>query len=244
MPRLPHTHLQPDSLPPDVVVCGDPARADFIASLLDTAEKVADKREYRTHRGSYRGRQMAVCSHGIGAPGAAIAFEELIAAGARRLVRVGTCGSLQDTVNTGDMVVATAAVQWTGYGREITPSGFPAVADLNLTHALTQTPADGNVHTGLVLTRDAFYAGLDSGHIPDYRALADGGVLVVEMECAALFLIGQLRQVATGALLAVDGNVFEHGEQMDSFDPTTAEVATAVDRAARLALDTLAATAT
>ena len=72
----------------------------------------------------------------------------------------------------------------------------------------------------LVLTRDAFYAGLDSGHIPDYRTLASAGVRVVEMECAALFLVGQLRQVATGAVLAVDGNVFEHDEQMDIFDPT------------------------
>ena len=86
--------------------------------------------------GEFEGKLVAVCSHGIGAPGAAIAFEELIRAGARGIIRVGTCGALQPGISAGHLIIATAAVQSTGYGRETVPQGYPAVADLELTLAL------------------------------------------------------------------------------------------------------------
>lgn len=242
MSRLPHTDLLPDSLPPHVLVCGDPARADAIAAHLHSAELVAHKREYRTWRGEYNGRNLAVCSHGLGAPGAAVAFEELIRAGARALLRVGTCGSMQNDVGEGDLVIATAAVQWTGYGREVVPANYPAIADMALTHCLHATAQQSSHpnHTGLVLTRDAFFPGVATPYAPDYEPLVALNVLAVEMECAALFLVGSLRRVATAALLAVDGNVFAHNEQMDQFQPNRPIVKSAVDAAIAVALATLA----
>ena len=236
---LPLTKLPVGGVSPAVLVCGDPARASHIAELLDDAALLSEWREYRAYSGTYQGIPVTVCSHGIGAPGAAIAFEELIAAGGRCLIRVGTCGGLQPDIGDGDVVIATAAVQSNGYAREAFPAGYPAVADLDVSLAL-RTAAQASqqaIRLGLVLSRDVFYAGISTPHTPDYRTLSQANVLAVEMECAALFLVGSLRRVQTGAILAVDGNVLRgSGETMDSYQPHRAVVAQAIAAASRLSL--------
>lgn len=44
---------------------------------------------------------------------------------------------------------------------------------------------------------------------------ADTGALMVEMEVAALFIIGSMRGIRTAALATADGNVFNQGD----YDP-------------------------
>lgn len=244
--RLPITGLRPGTIPPSVIVCGDPARAETIATHLAAVETLSQQREYHVYRGTYREMPVAVASHGVGAPGAAIAFEELIAAGARRLIRVGTCGALQPDIVDGELVVATAAVDRTGYGQVTVPTGYPAVADLALTGVLLRTVAAGDYtcHSGLVLTIDGFYRGVLTPHVPDYHTLSEARVVAVEMECAALFLVASLRAVQSAAILAVDGNVLEGAESMDTYDPHRQVVGAAVEAEIEIALQTLSAAPT
>jgi uridine phosphorylase len=239
--KLPHTGLLPDSLPEAVLTCGDPDRAAFIAGFLDQTEAVAKRREYHTYRGYHRQVPLAVCSHGIGAPGAAIAFEELIMAGARCLLRIGTCGSLQPHIQPGHLVIATAAVQHTGYGREAVPFGYPAVPDLTLTYHLQRLARDNGrrYHSGIVLTRDAFFAGVATPDAPVYAQQSAAHVLAVEMECAALFLVGNLRQVRTGGILAVNGHVLADTEGIETFSGYEQATADALTAGTKLALATL-----
>lgn len=243
MSELPITGLPTGQVSPDVIVCGDPARAERIAGFLEEAALLSDRREYRAYRGRHRNVAVTVCSHGVGAPGAAAAFEELIVAGARRIIRVGTCGGLQPGIDAGQLIVAQAAVQNTGYGRELTPDGFPAVADLELTVALRQAAAahDYAVQTGIVLTRDLFYGGVGGPAAVDYQIMSDAGALAVEMECAALFLVGALRRVSTAAILVADGNVLETVESVETYHPGRPVVQEAVGKASRIALDALVA---
>jgi uridine phosphorylase len=238
---LPHIGLAKGSVSPDVIVCGDPGRATRIAELLDDAILLGEKREYRTFKGKYAGVTMTVSSHGIGAPGAAIAFEELIAAGAQRIVRVGTCGGLQPDSQPGDLVVATAAADYTGYGRFAVPKGYPAVADPDLILALRAAAEEygRSLHSGIVLTSDIFYDGVYPS-MPLYQTMSQANVLAVEMECATLFTVGSLRGVQTGAILTVDGNVLHEVETVDTFNPGQAVVQTAVITASKIALQALA----
>ncbi len=239
---LPHTKLEIGTVSPAVLVCGDVVRAEMVAAQLLDVQLLAEWREYRSYQGSYNGRIITVTSHGIGAPGAAIAFEELIAAGAKQIIRVGSCGSLQSDIHSGDLIVATAAVQNTGYGRETVPDGFPAVADVDLTLALrtAATKKGISVRSGIILTRDNFYAGIKTNAVPDYQQLSAANVLAVEMECAALFVVGALRNVQTGAILAVDGNVLEQGELMDKFNPHRDVVTQAFGAEIKIALEAIA----
>lgn len=240
--NLPLTGLPAGEISPAVLVCGDPARAAKVAAYLSDAQLLSEQREYRAYKGTYRGMPVVVCSHGVGAAGAAIAFEELIQGGGRRLVRLGTCGSLQAGLNEGQLVIATGAVDWTGYGREIFPPGYPAVADLELTVALRQAAASSGraSHSGIVLTRDGFYEGPKNTRAADYKMLSAAQVLAVEMECAALFLVASLRRVQAAAALVVDGNVLSSGgEKMDSYQPNRPVVAEGVEAAIQVALEAL-----
>lgn len=238
---LPHTKLEVGSISTAVLVCGDPARADRIAEFLQDARLLAEWREYRTYQGGFNGRAVTVTSHGIGAPGAAIAFEELIAAGAQTIVRVGSCGGVSASVQAGDLVIVTGAVDHTGYGRELLPAGYPAVADVDVVLALQQAAQVQSraFHEGIVLTRDAFYGGVTMPTTPDYATMAEANVLAVEMECAALFKVGSLRNISTGAILAVDGNVLTVKESVETFNPHVETVRQAVDAAIQISLEAL-----
>ncbi len=239
MERLPITGIPVGDVPPAVIVCGDPSRAEKAATLFDSAKVISAKREYTCISGYFEGMSVAACSHGIGAPGAAIAFEELIQAGAERIIRVGTCGAMQMEMIAGDLVIANAAVQNTGYGNETVPSGFPAVADPEVTLALKQAAIDAGrtCRIGMVLSRDNFYRGVDISGNPDYEIMSQANVLAVEMECAALFIVGSLRGVQTGAIVAVDGNVLaSDGEKMDSYEPGAAPVKSAIMNGLQIAL--------
>jgi uridine phosphorylase len=239
--KLPLTGLVVGSVSQHVLVCGDPGRATKIATRLADCQLLSDQREYRSYQGIFRENKVTVCSHGIGAPGAAIAFEELIAAGAANLIRIGTCGSLQPGIESGHLIIATAAVQYSGYGRETVPEGYPAVADLDLSLALREAAEEQAwpYQFGIVLTRDSFYSGVATASLPDYAALSSANVLAVEMECAALFIVGSLRGVRTAAILAVDGYVLETAESMDTYNPHQKQVTAAVDTAIGIALQAL-----
>ena len=236
--KLPITGLVVGEVSPAVLVCGDPERADKIAAQLTDTQLLSDQREYRSYRGMVEGLPVTVCSHGVGAPGAAIAFEELIVAGAKQIIRVGTCGGLQPEITSGDLVIATGAVQTTGFGRNYVPEGYPAIADAKLMLTLAEVAGE-TAYRGLVLTSDVFYDGVLTNHTPDYPLLSQANVQAVEMECAALFLVGSLRGIQTGAILAVDGNVLNTREMMDGYEPHRDVVITAVAHAINIALQAL-----
>ncbi|MGB8877189.1 MAG: hypothetical protein WCD11_12760, partial [Solirubrobacteraceae bacterium] len=112
--------LQPTAeLAERVLLPGDPARALLLAeSLIDGA------RMFNHHRGlwGYSGRALdgeplTIQSTGMGGPSAAIVIHELIELGARRLLRIGTCGALQPALHLGEMVIATEAVAADGTSR-------------------------------------------------------------------------------------------------------------------------------
>jgi uridine phosphorylase len=239
--KLPLTGLTVGSVSQPVIVCGDPGRATKIARYLEDAKLITDQREYRAYRGRYQDVEITVCSHGIGAPGAAIAFEELIEAGGRRIIRAGTCGSLQPDIVSRHLVIATAAVQHSGYGRETVPEGYPAVADIDLTLALRQSAAESGHphHSGIVITHDNFYAGVITSQTPDYQILSEAKVLAVELECAALFIVGSLRGAQTAAILAVDGVVLDARESMETYAPHRDVVVAAVEAEISITLNAL-----
>ncbi|MDX1414038.1 MAG: nucleoside phosphorylase [Candidatus Promineifilaceae bacterium] len=236
--KLPITGLIIGSISSDVIVCGDPKRASRIADKLQDCSLLGANREYQVYLGQYGDKAITICSHGVGAPGAAIAFEELITAGARQIIRVGTCGGLQHHIRSGHLIVATAAVQNTGYVREIVPQGYPASADPKLSVDLQESAARcGHAFTnGIVLTRDAFYGGVPTPETPNYELMSRANVLAVEMECAALFVVGHLRGARTAAILTVDGNVLQGEESMETYKPDREVVTQAVGAAIDIAL--------
>ncbi len=194
-----------------VLLPGDPNRARLIAErFLASPELYNDHRQLLGFSGSYRGMRVSVQATGMGCPSLAIVTEEVIRLGGRRLVRVGTCGAVAPGVAPGDLVVASASVANDGTTRQyLQGAPYSPAADFGLTSALAsaaklQAEAAGHrSHVGLIQTEDAFYA-TTPGHVP---ALAARGVLAIEMEASALFLLGALRSVRTGCVLVTSNNI-------------------------------------
>nr|WP_263327259.1 nucleoside phosphorylase [Neobacillus sp. Marseille-Q6967] len=236
--HLPNLKLTSDILPERVLVCGDPGRAKIIAELMDNPVQIAQNREYHSYSGSWNGKQVAVVSHGVGAPGAAVCFEELIMGGVQSMIRVGTAGSYQKEVKPGSLVVSTAAVSCDGLTKQIVPPGFPAVADRKVIEALANAAAlrenDIPVNEGITLTLDAFYSGvLEFPH----QLYKKAGVVAVDMENSALFVIASLKGVQAGSILAIDG--YADAELREEYNPHNELVSYAVDAGIKIALDAI-----
>lgn len=233
---MPILQVRSEDLPGVAVVCGDPGRAKVIAESLDGAKELAFSREYRTFTGSYRGVKLAVVSHGVGGPGAAVCFEELIRAGVKVLIRVGTCGSYSEDVPPGSLVVSTAAVREEGLTRQLVPLAYPAVADGQIAEALYQAAlrTEGVVTKGVTVSYDAFFTAVEELPHAKYKK---AGVIAVEMENAALFVVASLRGARAASILAVDG--YADADLAKEYNPHTNAVALAVQREIAVALETI-----
>ncbi|MGO4546115.1 nucleoside phosphorylase [Paenibacillus sp. 2TAB23] len=234
---LPILQVNPEDLPAYAIVCGDPGRAELIAQKLDHAKELAFAREYRTFVGEYEGVRLAVVSHGVGSPGAAVCFEELIRGGVKTLIRVGTAGSYSADHPAGSLVVSTAAVRAEGLTHQLVPAGFPAIADSEVTEALyaAAKESEGIVKKGITVTLDVFFSGVVD--IP-HKAYKQSGAIAVEMEIAALYIIATLRGARAGAILALDG--YADADLAGEYDPHTDLVAKAVEREIDTALRAVA----
>lgn len=245
---MPILQIHSEDMPAYAIVCGDPVRAEKISRKLEQARELAFSREYRTFVGLYEGVQIAVVSHGVGSPGAAVCFEELIRAGVTTLIRVGTAGSYTADYPAGSVIVSTAAVRSDGLTRQLVPDGFPAVADIGVTQALIEaaheqgseeaTTFAGKVGVGITVTLDAFFAGVEE--IP-HRKYKQAGALAAEMEIAALYIVSTLRGARAGAIVAIDG--FADSDLAAEYDPHTDAVGQAVEREINAALRALTALA-
>ena len=198
-----------------VIMPGDPKRCVKIAQYLDAPVLVADNREYTTYTGYLEGVKVSVTSTGIGGPSASIAMEELHRCGADTFIRIGTCGGMQEEVQSGDVVIATGAIRMEGTSKEYAPIEFPAVPNLEITNALVEAAKEKGCrfHTGVVQCKDAFYGQHDPMSMPvgyelmnKWNAWMKCGCLASEMESAAIFIVGSTLRVRTGTVLLVMAN--------------------------------------
>lgn len=240
MAFLPILKTDSDNIPDRVLVVGDPNRLDVVAESLSDVKEVAHNREYRTLRGTYHGQEIGAISHGVGSAGAGACFEEICQSGARRIIRSGSAGGMQDDVTAGDVVIATGAVREDGLSPKLVPLGYPAIATPDLIIAMHNAAASLGIeaHEGLLLTSDMFYPHEVLGS--DLPLWQRAGVTAVEMEVATLFVICSLRGVETAAVVAIDGNPLAQDDgSMETYDPHQDSVKKAVADSLQIALTAL-----
>lgn len=250
-----HIPCSPENIADIVLLPGDPARAKLIGEkYLEKGKLVAIYREFVTYTGFYKTIRITVTSTGIGSASTAIAVEELINIGAKVLIRVGTCGgALKKAIKAGSIIIPTASIREEGTTKEYLPPEFPAVADFQVVDALIKSSEKFNYRyfVGINRTHDAFYG--QSQNLKRWGSIYlnprmknwDYPLISSEMECAPLFLIGTLRGVKTGAVLAVNANpepLKEIMEEKFRFDVPASKIQTkeakaSVDRAIRTALE-------
>jgi uridine phosphorylase len=204
-----HIDIAPGEVSTVALLPGDPFRVPLVAEYLEDAREVAHKREHRTMLGTYKGRQVTVTSTGMGCPSTAIAVEELARVGVTSFIRVGSTAALQPGIEPGDLIVSEGAFRNDGTTDMYVPKGYPAVPDLELTLALERAaavhgPKHGlGVHAGLNVSDDAFYAESQAWT----EQMSAIGLLNVEMEASALYVVARQRGRRAGMICAVSSNL-------------------------------------
>ncbi len=207
----PHISAGPDDFAPSVLLPGDPLRAKHIAEkFLEDAREVTAIRNMLGFTGSYQGTPVSVMGSGMGIPSASIYATELVTQyGVERLVRVGSCGGVLDSVKIRDVILAIGASTDSGVNRmRYGGFDFAAVADYRLLKAAEEAAAArgiavkiGNVHSA-----ELFYT-------PDpeaFNRMKAMGVLAVEMEAAGLYGIAAEKGARALTICTVSDHVFTH----------------------------------
>jgi len=236
MAKQPHLLVEEGQLSDIALIPGDPGRVERIASYCEDAETVAENREYKIINATYEGRDLTICSTGIGAPSASIAVEEMNNVGVETVIRVGTAGALQSYIDIGDMVVATGATKEEGTSKRYESVSYPAVPDHGIVSELVDSAEtnDEDVHVGPIATDDAFYVESDE-YIPNWE---QAGILAVEMEAAAVFTLARRRGMRAGAICTIDGNLVEGNQKGETEEEELPDKAkNNVGRAIQLTLD-------
>jgi DeoD family purine-nucleoside phosphorylase len=213
-------HLQPTApLAERVLLPGDPGRALRLAQAL-----LAEPRMFNHHRGlwGYTGiaadeAPLTIQSTGMGGPSAAIIVTELAALGARRLIRVGTCGSLEPTLELGDFILAREAIAGDGTSRALGATGHVG-ADEALSAAIVAAAGPG-LRQGTIVTTDLFY-----DNVGQEQEWAGEGALAVEMESATLFTIALNKNLQAASLLIVTDRILPTRSRIDPDALTQAEL--------------------
>ena len=222
----PHIAAEPGDFAPAVLMPGDPRRAQRIAEILmNDARLVTDVRGMLGFTGTANGRPLSVMGSGMGQPSFTIYATELFSQfGVERIIRVGTAGALSPKVKIGDVIVATGAHTDSAMNQLRIPGvNFSAVADFQLARAayeasLTeQAEVDGDVHLGTVFSRDHFYFTPEGQN----EALADCGVVGVEMEAAALYGVAAEYGKQALAVLTVSDHLLDHSGDMSAAERET-----------------------
>jgi uridine phosphorylase len=208
-------HLRPAAeLAERVLLPGDPHRALAVAQhLLDGPKMYNHSRGLWGYTGTAAdGEPLTVQATGMGGPSAAIVVEELIALGARRLVRIGTCGALVDDLQLGDLVAAELVLPADG-----TSAALGADGDLGSDRELLERLVAAGARRATVVSSDLFYDPRD-GLAGTWVA---SGASVVEMEAATILQVAARRGVAAACVLGVsdvpaaDGSRRADADQME-----------------------------
>jgi uridine phosphorylase len=182
-----------------VLLPGDPGRALAVAqALLEQPPQMFNHaRGLWGYTGTASdGEPLTVQATGMGGPSAAIVCEELIALGARRLVRIGTCGALDPSIELGTLIAPERVIPADGTSAAL---GAPADGALEPDPDLLARLVEAGARPATVATSDLFYDPRE-----DHAAeLTAGGAVAVEMEAATIFQVAARRGVAAACVLGV-----------------------------------------
>ena len=123
-----HLGVKPEQLADRIILVGDPNRVPKVAEFFDDRECDVSAREFRTITGTYKGKRISVVGTGIGCDNIDIVVNELDALAnidfetryeketfkQLQMVRIGTCGGLQEYCPTGTFICSQKSVGFDG----------------------------------------------------------------------------------------------------------------------------------
>ena len=203
-----HIGAEPGQIAPTVLLPGDPYRARWAAeTFLEGAELVNDVRGMLGFTGTWKGHRVTIQGSGMGMPSLSIYVNELIRDyGAETLIRIGSCGGMQEKVKVRDVILAMTASSISTPSRGIMKEiNFAPAADWGLLQAAARAAENREVglHIGGIYSSDTFY-----DERPDLNEqMVRHGILAVEMEAAELYTLAARHAKRALAVLTVSDHL-------------------------------------
>lgn len=214
-----HLEANPHDYADAILICGDPNRAKHLAeTFLHKPRQVNAVRGMLGFTGEYLGKPVSIQSVGMGIPSLLIYGTELIKDfGAKRILRLGTCGALSSKVPLGSAVCALSAATDSGlYHHDLGGHALaPCCSYEMLQTFITQASSAQVEHrVGQVLTSDVFYNLSDES----WKKWARHGALAVEMETAGLYYLGGLHGIDVLSILFVTDDLTKKRHDQNRYD--------------------------
>ncbi|MEL6915136.1 MAG: purine-nucleoside phosphorylase [Pseudomonadota bacterium] len=207
----PHISAKPGDIAETVLLPGDPRRAQWAAeTFLDAPKLVNDVRGMLGFTGTWKGNRVTIHGSGMGMPSLSIYANELISSyGARTLIRIGSCGAMQDDVAIRDVILAMTSTTLSSPSKGILRElNYAPCADWSLLSAAFQAAQsrDATTHVGGIYSSDVFY-----DERPDLNEQMERhGILAVEMEAAELYTLAARHSCRALAVLTVSDHLKTH----------------------------------
>lgn len=203
-----HIGAEPSAVAETVLMPGDPLRAKFAAeTYLGNPVCYNEVRGMLGFTGTWKGRRISVQGTGMGVPSLSIYAHELIHDyGAKRLIRIGTCGAISPGLSVGDLIIASAASTDSAVNRATFGNdSFAPAASFGLLRTAVSAAEARSLHVkvGTVFTSDSFY----HANSDYWKVWAEHGVLAVEMETAALYTLAARNAIEALSILTVSDSL-------------------------------------
>lgn len=212
MNKTPHIEVdEPGIIAGTILLPGDPLRAKFIAdTYLENPVRFNAVRNAFGYTGTYKGREISVMGTGMGMPSIGIYSYELIHTyGVKNLIRVGSCGAFQASLNLYDIIIGMSASTNSNFASQYgLPGTYAPTASWPLLKRAVDIAFEKGypVHVGNILSSDIFY----DDDPESWKKWAGMGVLGVEMEAAALYMNAARAGANALCILTVSDSLVTH----------------------------------
>lgn len=213
-----HIGAKSDEIAEIVLLPGDPLRAEFTANeFLSDAVCYTRVRGMLGFTGTWKGVRVSIQGTGMGIPSHSIYVSELLREyGARTLIRIGSCGSFQESVALREIVIAMTASTDSAHNRlRFAGMDYAPAADYGLLSRACGLASERGYrfHTGGILSGDIFYKDEPEA----WKHWAEFGVLAVEMEASGLYTLAAQAGAKALAICTVSDSLVT-GEALSSED--------------------------
>jgi purine-nucleoside phosphorylase len=203
-----HIEAKKGEIAEKVLLAGDPLRAKAIAEhFLEDIKQYNNVRGMLGFTGTYKGNKVSVQGSGMGIPSISIYTHELINEyDVKTLIRVGTCGAMQERINIKDIIIAMGASTDSAINHyRFEGMDYAPIANYDLLEQAVNIAkaAELKYHVGNILSSDQFYHP-NPNH---WQNWADYGVLAIEMESSALYTLAARFGVRALTILTVSDHL-------------------------------------
>jgi len=161
--------------------------------------------EYTMYSGTFQGIKITAMNGGRFSTDTSITTEVMCNAGIQNIIRIGTCGALDENIKVGDLIVVDKVIRGDGVTPYYVDKSFQTLADKKIADTLYEIGMGMGltIHRGTTWTTDALLR--ETKEIVEAKRKEDA--IAVDMVSSALLTIAQVHNVKAGSILAVSDNV-------------------------------------